>query len=196
MDCPRRRRQLQGASKQSSVPGPLKARVLRDVDEVEDSCGRHSSGLTRKSSKTGCGGGRSQNDTENRQTFATRRRARVSLTCQTRTTLTPSSTQAATGLPTDHGGTGSSWPRLSTSPHWFACRWTSKMSSTTVPLVFYTDRRGSELAPSQLQKGYTIEILYAQRHAFKFSEPGIRHRSPRISGQLQLPSRQQTWLRF
>ncbi|KAI9763487.1 MAG: hypothetical protein M1840_000501 [Geoglossum simile] len=47
-----------------------------------------------------------------------------------------------------------------------------------VPLFFYTDGCGSELAPSQVQKGHTIAILYAQRHAFKFSEPGIRHEEP------------------
>lgn len=68
---------------------------------------------------------------------------------------------------------------------------------TTVPLFFYTDRRGSELAPSQVQKGYTIAILYAQRHAFKFSELGIRHEEPtNIKVQLPLPSRQQTWSTF
>jgi hypothetical protein len=52
------------------------------------------------------------------------------------------------------------------------------VNGTTVPLFFYTDGRGSELAPSQVQKGYTIAILYAQRHAFMFSEPGIRHEEP------------------
>ena len=38
---------------------------------------------------------------------------------------------------------------------------------------------GGELAPSQIQKGHTIAILYAQRHAFKFSERGIRHEKPK-----------------
>ena len=47
-----------------------------------------------------------------------------------------------------------------------------------VPLFFYTDGRGSELTPPKVQKGYTIAILYAQRHAFMFDEPGIRHEDP------------------
>ncbi len=48
----------------------------------------------------------------------------------------------------------------------------------TIPLFFYTDGRGTELAPSQFQKGYTVAILYAQRHAFLYAEPGIRHEEP------------------
>ncbi|EXK24746.1 hypothetical protein FOMG_18549 [Fusarium oxysporum f. sp. melonis 26406] len=40
------------------------------------------------------------------------------------------------------------------------------------------DRRGSEIDLSQLCKGYTIAVLYAQQHAFAFSEPGIRHEDP------------------
>jgi hypothetical protein len=65
------------------------------------------------------------------------------------------------------------------------------VDGTTVPLFFYTDRRGSELAPSQVQKGYTIAILYAQRHEFTFSEQGIRHEEPtNIKVLLLLPSRQ------
>ncbi|EXL42834.1 hypothetical protein FOCG_15277 [Fusarium oxysporum f. sp. radicis-lycopersici 26381] len=47
-----------------------------------------------------------------------------------------------------------------------------------IPLFFYTDRRGSEIDLSQLCKGYTIAVLYAQQHAFAFSEPGIRHEDP------------------
>jgi hypothetical protein len=35
----------------------------------------------------------------------------------------------------------------------------------TIPLFFYTDGRGSELAPAQVQKGYTVAILYTERHA-------------------------------
>jgi hypothetical protein len=67
------------------------------------------------------------------------------------------------------------------------------VDGTTVPLFFYTDGRGSELAPSQVQKGHTIAILYAQRHAFMFSKPGIRHEEPtNIKVLLQLPSRPQT----
>lgn len=49
---------------------------------------------------------------------------------------------------------------------------------TTVPLFFYTEERGAELAPSQIQKGYTLAILYAQRHAFLYCETGIRHEEP------------------
>jgi hypothetical protein len=49
------------------------------------------------------------------------------------------------------------------------------VTGNTIPLFFYTDRRGSEIAPSQICKGYTIAVLYAQQHAFAFSEPGIRH---------------------
>ncbi|RDL41600.1 Uncharacterized protein BP5553_01579 [Venustampulla echinocandica] len=48
----------------------------------------------------------------------------------------------------------------------------------TVPLFFYTEGRGRELAPSLVQKGYTVAILYAQHHAFLFSNPGIRHEKP------------------
>jgi hypothetical protein len=65
------------------------------------------------------------------------------------------------------------------------------VNGTTVPLFFYADGCGSELAPSQVQKGYTIAILYAHRHAFKFFEPGIRHEEPtNIKVLLLLPSRQ------
>lgn len=49
-----------------------------------------------------------------------------------------------------------------------------------IPLYFYTDGRGSELAPAHVQRGYTVAILYAQRHAFMFCEPGIRHEDPRM----------------
>ncbi|SCO54450.1 uncharacterized protein FFNC_15518 [Fusarium fujikuroi] len=50
---------------------------------------------------------------------------------------------------------------------------------TTAPLFFYTDRRGNEIAPANLCK-YTIAVLYAQQHAFAFSEPGIRHEDPTL----------------
>jgi hypothetical protein len=52
------------------------------------------------------------------------------------------------------------------------------IDGTTIPLYFYTDSRGSKLAPGQVQKGYTVAILYAERHAFMFCEPGIRHEDP------------------
>jgi len=49
-----------------------------------------------------------------------------------------------------------------------------------IPLHFYTDSRGSELAPAQVQREYTVAILYAKRHVFKFGKPGIRHEDPRM----------------
>ncbi len=52
------------------------------------------------------------------------------------------------------------------------------IDGTTIPLFIYTDGRGRELAPSQVQKGYTVAILYAQRHTFMTSEMGIRHEEP------------------
>ncbi|KDN66409.1 hypothetical protein CSUB01_12305 [Colletotrichum sublineola] len=54
------------------------------------------------------------------------------------------------------------------------------LDGTTIPLYFYTDSRGSELAPGQVQKGYTVAILDAGRHAFAFCEPGIRHEDPQM----------------
>ena len=54
------------------------------------------------------------------------------------------------------------------------------VDGTIIPLYFYTDGRGSELAPAQVQRGYTVAILYAERHAFMFCEPGIRHEDPRM----------------
>ena len=49
-----------------------------------------------------------------------------------------------------------------------------------IPLYFYTDGRGSELAPAQVQKGHTVAILYAQRHVFVYGDPGIRHEDPQM----------------
>ncbi|KAK0517249.1 hypothetical protein JMJ35_000404 [Cladonia borealis] len=49
-----------------------------------------------------------------------------------------------------------------------------------IPLYFYTDGRGSELAPAQVQKGYSVAILYAQRHTFVYGDPGIRHEDPHL----------------
>jgi hypothetical protein len=63
------------------------------------------------------------------------------------------------------------------------------VDGTTIPLFFYTDKRGSELAPSQVRSGYTVAILYAQRHAFMFDKPGIRHEEPtNIKVPFQFPS--------
>jgi len=49
-----------------------------------------------------------------------------------------------------------------------------------IPLHFNTDGRGSELAPAQIQKGYTVAVLYAQRHVFTYGDPGIRHEDPQM----------------
>ncbi|KAI1739551.1 heterokaryon incompatibility protein-domain-containing protein [Xylaria scruposa] len=61
------------------------------------------------------------------------------------------------------------------------------VDGTTIPLFFYTDNRGSELAPAQVQKGYTVAILYAMRHQFMSSELGIRHEDPRMMKIFPLP---------
>jgi hypothetical protein len=47
-----------------------------------------------------------------------------------------------------------------------------------IPLHFYTDGRGSELAPAQIQQGHTVAVLYAQSRAFTYGDPGIRHEDP------------------
>jgi hypothetical protein len=52
--------------------------------------------------------------------------------------------------------------------------------SAEFPLFFYTDGRGDELSPVQVQKGHTIAILYAKKHKFLYSEPGIRHVDPQL----------------
>jgi len=43
---------------------------------------------------------------------------------------------------------------------------------TTVPVDFHTDR-GIEFAPSKLQPGYTVAILYAHQHGFFDFTTGI-----------------------
>ncbi|KAF1994263.1 SET domain-containing protein [Amniculicola lignicola CBS 123094] len=48
----------------------------------------------------------------------------------------------------------------------------------TIPLSFHTNRKGQELDQSRIQKGHTAVILYAVRHAFMYSEPGIRLENP------------------
>jgi len=50
----------------------------------------------------------------------------------------------------------------------------------TIPLYFYTDGRGSELVLAQVKKGYTVAILYIERHAFMSFELGIRYEDPRM----------------
>ena len=65
------------------------------------------------------------------------------------------------------------------------------VDSKTIPLFFHTEGRGGELEPSLIQKGYTVAILYAEFHAFAFSEPGIRLEEPtNIKVPLQFLSRQ------
>jgi hypothetical protein len=64
------------------------------------------------------------------------------------------------------------------------------VDGTTLSLFFYTNGRGSELAPSQVRKGYMINILYAERHAFMYPEPGIRlEETTNFKVPLQLPSK-------
>ncbi|KAF1998207.1 hypothetical protein P154DRAFT_439700 [Amniculicola lignicola CBS 123094] len=47
-----------------------------------------------------------------------------------------------------------------------------------LPLHFNTTDRGSNLAPAQIQKGYTVAVLHAQRHVFMYGDPGIPHDNP------------------
>ncbi|OIW30394.1 hypothetical protein CONLIGDRAFT_714757 [Coniochaeta ligniaria NRRL 30616] len=48
-----------------------------------------------------------------------------------------------------------------------------------VDLLFYTPGRGVELDHTRVQKGYTVALLYAERHKFRFEpQPGIRHEDP------------------
>lgn len=54
------------------------------------------------------------------------------------------------------------------------------VSGGKIPLHFYTNGLGSEMTPDQYRKGYTVAILYAKRHVFRFGEPGIRHEDPRM----------------
>ncbi|KAI1302032.1 hypothetical protein F5Y03DRAFT_362542 [Xylaria venustula] len=61
------------------------------------------------------------------------------------------------------------------------------VDGTTIPLYFHTDGRGSELAPAQVQKGYTVAILDAEYHQFMSSEVGIRHEDPRMIKVFPLP---------
>ncbi|KAG4435209.1 hypothetical protein IFR05_009317 [Cadophora sp. M221] len=55
---------------------------------------------------------------------------------------------------------------------------TKDVDGGKIPLHFYTDGRGSKLAPAQLRSGYTVAILYAKRHVFMFGAPSIRHKDP------------------
>jgi hypothetical protein len=55
---------------------------------------------------------------------------------------------------------------------------TKDVDGGKIPLHFYTDGRGSELAPAQVRSGYIVVILYVKRHVFKFRAPGIRYEDP------------------
>ncbi|KAK4031983.1 hypothetical protein C8A01DRAFT_51120 [Parachaetomium inaequale] len=48
------------------------------------------------------------------------------------------------------------------------------VSGKTAPMAFHTEGRGTEISPRDIRTGYTLGILYAERHAFAFGEPGIR----------------------
>ncbi|KAI1123473.1 hypothetical protein F5Y10DRAFT_286031 [Nemania abortiva] len=54
------------------------------------------------------------------------------------------------------------------------------MDGEELSLFFHTEGRGYELASADICKGHTIAILDAQRHAFKFSDPGIRLENSRL----------------
>jgi hypothetical protein len=47
-------------------------------------------------------------------------------------------------------------------------------AGASVPVSFHTDGRGTEFAPSHMQSGYTVVILYAQQHGFLDLTTGIR----------------------
>jgi len=59
------------------------------------------------------------------------------------------------------------------------------INNKKIPLYFYTNDRGSELALIQVQKGYIVAILYVKRHVFVFNKPGIRYKDPRMIKVLQ-----------
>ncbi|KAJ6096545.1 SET domain-containing protein [Penicillium sp. IBT 16267x] len=54
----------------------------------------------------------------------------------------------------------------------------SDVDGRKIPLFFYTDSGGRELKKVEIQRGYTVAILYAQQHAFLFDKLGIRHEDP------------------
>ncbi|KAG6293342.1 hypothetical protein E4U09_003021 [Claviceps aff. purpurea] len=47
-----------------------------------------------------------------------------------------------------------------------------------VELQFFTKGEGTELEPSQYQRGHTVAILNASQYVFKFKPRGIRHTDP------------------
>ncbi|KAG6166335.1 hypothetical protein E4U23_003603 [Claviceps purpurea] len=50
----------------------------------------------------------------------------------------------------------------------------------TVELHFYTEDEGTELEPSQYERGHTVAVLNASQHVFKFGPRGIRHTDPKM----------------
>ncbi|KAL2003085.1 hypothetical protein VTN02DRAFT_5029 [Thermoascus thermophilus] len=48
------------------------------------------------------------------------------------------------------------------------------MAGREVPVAFYTDGKGREIPQSQLQRGHTVAILYAEQHGFLDFTIGIR----------------------
>ncbi|KAG6095254.1 hypothetical protein E4U30_002606 [Claviceps sp. LM220 group G6] len=50
----------------------------------------------------------------------------------------------------------------------------------TVELHFYTEDEGTELVPSQYQKGHTVAVLNASQYVFKYGPRGIRHTDPKM----------------
>ncbi|KAH7070044.1 SET domain-containing protein 5 [Paraphoma chrysanthemicola] len=54
------------------------------------------------------------------------------------------------------------------------------VDNNTIPLHFYTDDRGREMTPVQIQNGYTVAVPYAKRRVFTYGDPGIRHEDPKM----------------
>ena len=49
-----------------------------------------------------------------------------------------------------------------------------------IPVLFYTDTRGSEINPSRVREGFTVVVLYAEKHGFLDMTRGIRHEQPKM----------------
>jgi hypothetical protein len=52
------------------------------------------------------------------------------------------------------------------------------INGTIIPLYFYIDSRSNKLVLGQVQKRYTVAILYVERYVFMFYKPGIRYKDP------------------
>ncbi|KAF1837624.1 hypothetical protein BDW02DRAFT_627740 [Decorospora gaudefroyi] len=63
--------------------------------------------------------------------------------------------------------------------HHLALRLTD-VDNKNIPLHFETNDRGSELTAKQIQKGYTVAVLYAQRRTFTYGDPGISLEDPHM----------------